>query len=204
MKKVLNIITVTILSILIVLVILAIFLFFKSKIWEREFQSNINPDFLVSDSTLSEDFNQRVEKYILSDDNTEFLSLSPQEVGHTIFGSLAQMVAESNLEITNVYVEPNETVWMVCARTRLKDVRNLYAWVCTDITKDDMQTAQIYLSNLEVHGINVSDIYPKSLTMINQGIAEALVTANENGFVGRVFENIELLEEELIIKGSRY
>jgi hypothetical protein len=55
-----------------------------------------------------------------------------------------------------------------------------------------------------VEGIEVSKIYPEILTKVNKGIAEALVTANENGFVGRVFENIELQENQLVVKGSLY
>ena len=40
--------------------------------------------------------------------------------------------------------------------------------------------------------------------MINKGIGEAIVTLNENGFVGRYIENIELLEDAMVLKGSRY
>jgi hypothetical protein len=31
-----------------------------------------------------------------------------------------------------------------------------------------------------------------------------MVTLNENGFVGRYLENIELLDDSVILKGSRY
>jgi len=204
MKKFLKVLTIIILSILIILFAIVIILFIKSKTWERNFQSEMNPHYLVNDSILPEEFDRRVEEYILSKESTDFLTLSPEEVGHTVFGSLAQMVEESVLETTNVYIEPSKGVWKICARARLRDVRNVYAWVCADVTKDDMQTAQIYLKNLEIQGIDIGKIYPGSLIMINQGIAEAVVIANENGFVGRVFENMELLEDELIIKGFLY
>jgi hypothetical protein len=67
-----------------------------------------------------------------------------------------------------------------------------------------MQTAQLYTTNFKVQGISVGNIFPSMVSSINQGIAEALVTVNENRFVGRKFENIELEDDQLIVKGSLY
>jgi hypothetical protein len=57
---------------------------------------------------------------------------------------------------------------------------------------------------VSIQGISIDRVFPSILTKINQGIAEALVTANENGFVGRTFENIELQEDQLVVKGTLY
>jgi hypothetical protein len=164
----------------------------------------MNPQYLVTDSKLPEESEKRIDEYILSTESTDSLSLTPAEVGHTVFASLAQMVQESLVGITHLYIEPSKSVWNVCARAQLREAKNFNIWICTDIRKDNIETAQIYIDEIKVQGINIGTMFPSTITKINQGIAEALVTANENGFVGRVFENIELLEEELIIKGSLY
>jgi hypothetical protein len=67
-----------------------------------------------------------------------------------------------------------------------------------------MQTAQLYAIDFKIQGINVERMFPSVISNINQGIAQALVTVNENRFVGRKFENIELQEDQMIVKGSLY
>ena len=204
MKKFLRFLISTVLVLLISLLILIIFLFIKSKIWERNFQSTLNPGNLVSSGELPEEFNQRVEEYILSEEGSDFLTLTPQEVGHILFRSIDQMVEGSGVELTNIYIDPSKGVWNVCARLRLKEINALNGWACADVTKDEIQTPQIYLESLKFQGIDIGKVFPSILTKANQGIAEAIITANENGFVGRIFENIELLENELVTKGSLY
>jgi hypothetical protein len=204
MKKVLRFLISTVLVVLIILLVMIIFLFIKSKIWERKFQADLKPQYLVSSGELPEEFNERVEEYILSQESNDFLTLSPTEVGHILFNSIDQIVEGSSVELTNVYIEPSKGVWGVCAKLRLKELNAIKAWSCVDVTKDNIQTPQIYLENLYLQGINIGKVFPKLLSKANQGIAEAIITANENGFVGRVFENIEFLENELVTKGSLY
>lgn len=204
MKKFFRVVSRIVLIVLILFLLLLIFLFIKSKSWERKFQANLNPQYLVSSGELPEEFDDRVEEYILSQESNDFLALTPTEVGHIIFRSIAQMVEGSSVELTNVYVNPSKGVWSVCARLRLKEINAINAWSCADVTKDDIQTPQLFLEDLYLQGINVGRVFPKLLSRANQGIAEAIITANENGFVGRIFENIELLEKELVVKGSLY
>jgi hypothetical protein len=201
MNKFLKILLIIILFFIVVLA----FLFIKSKTWASEFESNINPQYLVTESTeLETSLNEKIENYITSKKTTDFISFTPQEVGQIVKSSVIDIVGESSLEIGNIYVEPNNDLWTICGLVRFEKFFNINNWVCTDVTKDNMQTAQLYIQNFKVQGINIGQIYPKLLDTINQGIAEALVTANENGFVGRVFENIELEDNELIVKGSLY
>lgn len=204
MKKALKTFVIIILVLVIVFLLIFLFLFIKSKSWERVFQSEIQSQYLVSDSELEDEFTGRIEEYIVSNEDTDFITFSPQEIGHILFGSLEEMLEGTSFELTNVYIEPSKGQWKVCARTKSIDFKRVHAWICADVTKDSMQTAQLFITNLTVQGIEVGKIYPKSVTLVNQGIAEALVTANENGFVGRIFENMELLENELIVKGSLY
>jgi hypothetical protein len=67
-----------------------------------------------------------------------------------------------------------------------------------------MQTAQLYVTDFKMQGINIGRVFPSVISNINQGLAQALVTVNENRFVGRKFENIELQEDRMIVKGSLY
>lgn len=205
MGKILRIFWITALVLLIFLLAIFLFLFIKSKTWERDFQAEINPEHMVNESLELEDaINEKIEEYILSQEDTDFISFSPREIAQVVHGAISNMVEGSSIEITNTYVEPSVGMWSICGRIRLEDIKRVNPWVCADVTKDSMQTAQLYVTKLKLQGFDIGKIYPKALTRINQGIAEALVTANENGFVGRIFENMELLEKQLIVKGTLY
>jgi hypothetical protein len=205
MSKVLKILGIVFLSIILLFLFTLLFIFIKSKAWERNFEADINPEYIANQpEEFEESLNEKVEEYVLSQEDTDFISFTPKEVAQIVYGSISEMVEDSSVEITNIYVEPSVGIWKVCARLKLKDIERLKIWICADITKDNIQTAQLYITDLTVQGFSARKIYPQILTDINQGIAEALVTANENGFVGRIFENMELLENNLIIKGSLY
>jgi len=205
MRKLLKIFGIICLIIILLLATFIVYLMIKSSRWRKEFESSINSEYVVDQtSEIEERLNERIEEYILSGDKTDFIIFTPQEVSQIIFNSLTDITADGWIEITSVYVKPAERIWNICALMNLQGNRKLKAWVCTDVTKDDMQTAQLYITNLAIQGVDIGTVFPSILTKVNQGIAEALVVANENGFVGRVLENMEIEREQLIVKGSLY
>jgi hypothetical protein len=205
MSKILKTLGIIALTISIIIVCITAFLFIKSRIWESEFQSNINSEYLVSESVdIESALDEKIKKYIISEEDTNFITFTPKEVGEIVRGSLIDILGTNSLEVGSIYIEPANTTWNICGFISFVKMKSINGWVCADITKDNMQTAQLYVESLKVQGINITKFYPKLLNMINKGIAQALVTANENGFVGRVFENIEFQAEQLVIKGSLY
>jgi hypothetical protein len=205
MKKLLKYIGIFFLVILTLVIIICAYFIIKSNVWANTFQKNIQEEYLVSEvSEYKNLFNDKIQNYVLNDNDVDFVSFTPTEVAHIVYDSLTDIVGDSSIAISNVYVVPAKGTWEICGLIFVEDYKTISGWICADITKDNMQTAQLYVENLLVQGINISNIYPPILVNINQGLAEALVTANENGFVGRVFENIELEEDKAIIKGSLY
>lgn len=202
MHKFFRILGIISLSIILFILCFTLFLIIKFRTWEQSFVEGLDKNNLVSEGIdLSDTLAEKTEAYILSEDDTNYITLTSQEVSSIVYSTLSDITSESGLEVTHVYVQPDNSIWKVCAKGELVDI-NIHSWLCVDINKDDMQTAQLYLSEIELQGIRISKIYPKAITMANQGIADALTTANENGFVGRVLENIELLDSEIVIKGS--
>ncbi|HCC68097.1 TPA: hypothetical protein DEP90_02750 [Patescibacteria group bacterium] len=205
MRKFVKIFGIVILCLLLLFLSFLLFLVLKSRLWEKEFVASLDTEYLVSDGIVLDDIlNGEIESYILSEEDTDSITLSPTQVAQLVYGTLTDVAGDSGLNITNVYIVPAIADWKVCSRLELKDMWEAHIWVCVDVSKDNMQTAQLYLKDIQCQGFSVSKIYPKLLILANQGIADALVTANENGFVGRIFENVELMEEYLVIKGGLY
>jgi hypothetical protein len=153
---------------------------------------------MQTDSAVEE----KIEMYVLSEEETDFVTFTPEEVGSIVYSSVQDMLGDSKVSISQVYIYPQNSIWQVCGLLKWSKLKNKDIWVCVDVTKDNTETAQLYITQLLIQGIDVSKIYPSLLTKVNKGFAEALITVNENRFVGREFENIELTASELIIKGS--
>ena len=204
MKKILRIIGITVLILLVILLSFLLYLFIRMNLWEREFQANINPDYLITEISNNEDLVKKITLYTVSPEETNFVTFTPKEIGQLIFNSLDEATGDNQLNITDIYIMPSKGKWKVCVRVKLENFEVFNPWICIDVTKDEMETAQLYVSKFTFQGIDVGKIYKPILVNINKGLAEALVTVNENGFVGRTLENIELSEKELILKGTKY
>jgi hypothetical protein len=202
MRKFLKIIGLISLFLILILLLVVLFLVVSFRSWEKKFLEGMDNQYLVSQGLdFEQSITEKTEKYILSEDDTDFITFSTKEIASVILFTLRDITEGTGLEVTNVYIEPSIGLWKICARGKLSDI-NIHSWLCVDVKKDSMQTAQLYLNEIELQGIKISNIYPKALTMANKGIADSLTTANENGFVGRILENIELLESSIVIKGS--
>jgi hypothetical protein len=148
--------------------------------------------------------NEKIEKYVMNEEDVAFVSFTPVEIAQVVYNSLSEMTKDSEFDISNVYIQPSDSMWELCALMNSEDIFSINIWICTDISKDNMQTAQLYVTDFKMQGINIGRVFPSVISNINQGLAQALVTVNENRFVGRKFENIELQEDRMIVKGSLY
>lgn len=142
----------------------------------------------------SEETAKKIVLFTLSDKDTEYLELTSYELG----GLLLQVA--SSYPVEHIYIYPSLGVWKVYANVKYK---NIPVWLSVDLNKDDMQTAQLYVTNVYFGPYEIGNIF-NITDMINTGIADALLTVNENGFSGRYLENIELLEDKVVVKGSKY
>ncbi len=122
------------------------------------------------------------------------MELKPNE-----FGGLAIQILNT-YSVEEVYIYPTSGIWKIYVKTRLK---SFPIWISIDLNKDSMQTAQLYVTNVSIGPYSVGQ-YFNIQESINTGIADALLTANENGFLGRYLENVELMEDLVVVKGSRY
>jgi hypothetical protein len=205
MHKISRFISILFVSILVLLCLILLFVVVKSRIWFNDFNSRINEEYVVTEGIQTEStVEEKIEEYVLSEEQTDFVTFTPQEVGKIVYSSVQDMLGERNISISQIYINSQDSIWQICGSLQWSKLKSKNIWICVDVTKDNMQTAQLYITQLLVQGIDISKIYPSLLTKVNKGFAEALITVNENRFVGRKFENIELTTSELVVKGSVY
>lgn len=176
------------------------YIFLRYRSWEKEFESSIKSEYLIDeDSIKTIDFAGKISTFALSMSDTQFLKLDVKEVGSVFFTGLDSYM-ESEVSLEKMYIEPNDSQWIIYSKVKYQDIS---VWISIDLNKDNIQSAQVYIKNIKIGPFSVSE-YTNWVEMVNKGIAESTVTLNENGLVGRYIENIELLDDSIVLKGSRY
>ncbi len=157
--------------------------------WEKEFEKGINTTYVINQTSAeSIDLGGKIAEFALSTDDVRSLELNVTEIGSVIYNTLDSYFGE-NINVERIYIQPSESRWVIYIDLRYK---RFSVWVSVDINKDNVQSAQLYITEIKVGPFDISDISDVS-SKINKGIGEAMVTLNENGLVGRYIENIELL-----------
>lgn len=195
---------------IIFLVLLAIFtiVFFIIRgnyfSWEAEFEKGkMDSDYTVISGDVGEILEARVlEKigdYAESTELVDFIEFNKHETAY-IWGSSIQSSLPDGFSIEKIYVLPSKGVWDFFIKLRFGDI--LLPWCLVRIEKDDIETAQVFISRIEVGGVDIEDLGLKSVRdELNSGVSEALVLIGGNDFTGRSFDNIELEFDSVIIKG---
>lgn len=181
------------------LFIFLLLIFFMYRNWEQKTFSKDSGIVCFTDideATLNID--TKIEKFILSDSKTEFVTFTTEEVISVLKSNI--QVGES-AQVEDLCVLSSKGMWSVYLKYRLGKVP--VPWIVLDIVKDDRETAEIYVKDLYIGGYLTPKIFSKKIIVeINKGISDAIILVNENSFLGRNIKNIELLEERVVIKGS--
>jgi len=200
MKKIFLSIFLFFVFVILIFLLSLVYVFFRYRSWESDFVSNMKSEYLIDEGSIKEvELDERLVKFTLSSSDTESLVLSIKEVGSVLFTTIDSYL-EEGLYLENLYISPSDKKWDIYLKIGYE---NISFWISFDLNKDDIQTAQLYTTSVRVGPFEISR-YTNLVNMINKGIGEAIVTLNENGFVGRYIENIELLEDSIVLKGSRY
>ena len=194
-------------SILILISILTIgvlislgYMYFKYRNWEKSFEQDLNIDNLIDqDIAKSTDLGAKISTFALSAEDVEFLQLDISEIGSEIYNTLDSYLGEK-LKLEKIYILPSNSKWVIYSQVRYE---KFLIWFSFDVNKDSIQSAQIYVTQINIGPFRISK-YVNWVDAVNTGIADSIITLNENGLVGRYIENIELLNNSVVLKGSRY
>jgi len=200
MKRFFHTVLILFLLLIIILLLFVGYISLRYMNWEKEFEKGINTTYVINQTSAeSIDLGGKIAKFALSTDDVRSLELNVTEIGSVIYNTLDSYFGE-NINVERIYIQPSDSRWIIYTDLVYK---RFSVWVSVDINKDNIQSAQLYTTEIKVGPFDVSDISDIDVK-INKGIGEAVVTLNENGLVGRYIENIELLNDSVILKGSRY
>jgi hypothetical protein len=203
LKKILKIFSI-IISILSLLCIFSVIYFiFSYKSWSKNFEQSIPEGELVQyvDKDVLKDIETKIEEITYSSEDTAILELTPVEVSYLTLNSFQE---NGLVSLSSVYTQPVEKGrWNLYLKTKI--FNKLEMWLELKVRKEERETAEIFFEDILVGGNSLKSFGASNIiTKANATLSSALVTAEENGFVGRTLTNIELLLEGLVIKMERY
>ncbi len=176
------------------------YMYFKYRNWEKSFEQDLNIDNLIDqDIAKSTDLGAKISTFALSAEDVEFLQLDISEIGSEIYNTLDSYLGDK-LILEKIYILPSNSKWVIYSQVRYE---KFLIWFSFDVNKDSIQSAQIYVTQINIGPFRISK-YVNWVDAVNTGIADSIITLNENGLVGRYIENIELLNNSVVLKGSRY
>lgn len=165
--------------------------------WQKTFQSQLNQLVCKSNTESISNLDDKFKEFVMSDEDITYVELSVPEVLTLVEGT--QIVEGAQLQ--NLCVLPNEGIWTLYLKFSIQNIN--MPWVRVDIAKDNMETAQLYVKNIYVGNFTLPQKFDQNLkTSLNNGISDSITVVNENNFLGRKIQNIELLKDSIIVKGS--
>lgn len=184
---------------LLFLILLPIFLTGIYLFWEREFSSSLSNKSCVSNNPVKDiSFDSRIRDFIFSSDRSDYIQFTKEEVLYLISSEFEK--EDSEILVKDMCVDSSKGIWKVYLNLTVAGIKNV--WFIFDIIKDDRETAELYVDNLYLGNFQLPSFISSSLKgKINKGISDAILLVNENSFSGRSITNIELLEEDVVVKG---
>ena len=184
---------------LLLLILLPVFLVGIYLLWEREFSSNLSNKSCVSNNEVKEvSFDDRIRDFVFSSDRSDYIQFTKGEALYLISSEFGK--EEGEIVVKDMCVDSSKGVWKVYLNLTVAGIKNV--WFIFDVIKDDRETAELYVENLYLGNFQLPQFISSSIKeKINKGISDAILLVNENSFSGRSITNIELLEEDIVVKG---
>lgn len=175
------------------------FVVYNYLTWRNEYIEQ-NDSVICSEDIEDEDYGieEKVKAFVLSFEKSDFVSFTPEEILQLMNENI---VLSGNLKLQGICLEPNDSHWKVYFNTKLGFIN--IPWIGLNVVKEKRETAELYVDEILLGGLKIPQLFvEKIISDINMGISDGVVLMNENSFLGRTIVNIELMKENVVVKGT--
>ena len=168
-------------------------------LWERDFSSNLSNKSCVSNNSIKDiSLDDRIRNFVLSSNRSDYIKFTKGEILYLISSGFGK--EDSEIIVKDMCVDSSKGNWGVYLNMTVLGIENV--WFIFDVIKDNRETAELYIDNLYLGNFHLPSFVCSILKeKIKKGISDAIILVNENSFSERSITNIELLEEDIVIKG---
>lgn len=195
---------------MIVLIISTIFFFVLRNEylkWNSEFEGKrLASDFIIiegdASKSIRESVKAKIDEFGKSEEKIDYIEFTKEEA-LILLGDEANTSLPKDFSVYRIDAETSKNLWIVYIQYKYKE--HVLPWVVIHVEKDNIETAQLFLSRVYIGNINFED-YGVSIIRenINEGISSGLILVNQNNFTGRSFDNVALEKDKVVVKGSLY
>lgn len=175
------------------------FVVYNYLTWRNEYIEQ-NDSVICSEDIEGKDYSieEKVKAFVLSFEKSDFVSFTPEEILQLMNENI---VLSGNLKLQGICLEPNDSHWKVYFNTKLGFIN--IPWVGLNVVKEKRETPELYVDEILLGGLKIPQLFvEKIISDINMGISDGVVLMNENSFLGRTIINIELMKENVVVKGT--
>ena len=152
---------------------------------------------------LSNQTENKITVFSESTKKNDFIELNLTESAYLI-GNNINKVSPSFLKVSKIVIEPRDNqkdnIWDIYLLFETPKIKNISVMIT--LQKDNIETAQVYSTDFAIANFSLNEIGIEFFTnKINQGLSDSLLLVNENSYSGRVYKNIELDNQGMVIKG---
>jgi hypothetical protein len=199
-KKIFKTLLLLFLFVVITLVVVGFVSYIKYSKWEDDELSKRNITCMSDITVESSVVEDKIKKFTLSDTRTDFIVLTESEMLYLLSENFIEK--EGDISVEDICLKPSQGVWQLYLKAKYKGIP--IPWLVLDIVKDNIETAEVYVRQLHVGGLELPKFLESRLREdLNRGISDGIIMLNENNFLGRRIDNIELLEDRIVFKGTR-
>lgn len=175
-----------------------LFLLFSSnyKNWEEEFENSEIE--IVDFRTEGIDLDEKILEYNEIEREHAFIEFNKEESLFLLSMGLNESLPEW-IEIEKTALQTSRGNWRFFVKSRALSLS--LPWLQISLSKEEVQSVDVYIDDIFLGGLSFKNIYLNSIVdNTDRGLARAIQLVNDGNFAGRVFENIELTEDSLIIR----
>ena len=198
-------------SLVVILIIVGGLLYKRYSDWELQFNdAHLSTDFMYVGSDEFQEsqvaLTEKLTEFQNSSERVDFIELNPNELISLVHSTIQPENVEispeqQNWQIIRYYVEPSQNSWEIYVE--IAYMRRILPWITVQVVKDPIESAELYFSKVSIGDIDLDGIgLGKIRSGLNDGYSKALSSINESGYTGRSWQNIELEDDGIVIKGE--
>ncbi len=150
---------------------------------------------------IEESLESKIFTYNADERDNVFIQITTEE-SLLLFSKALSESFPDLIEVTHMGLIPYRGNWFVYVKSEMYSVS--LPWFGFNLRKDDVQSIDIYIEDVFLGNMSFKKLFLESFVEeINRGINRSLRLVNDGNFAGRIFENIELTEEYLVIRSRK-
>lgn len=189
-------------AVIITVLIISYLIYVNYSRWVVEFENfYLSEDYIqVPNDDYEKSIEEKIDKYSKSTEIVDYIEFINNEFSY-LFAKSIEATLPSYMNVNKIISMYNNDTLSIYMDISVYKNRNI--WFRFDITKDNGEGYEIFLSDIFVSDFSFNEYGLRNIVVdINTAISDTLKLVNDNDFSIRALQNIELTNKSVIFKAK--